>query len=213
VLAVWWIVCLWRWSGNFQRWLSLLDQPGETRPGNHHLRSPETTCFGVVGPKQDGQTRRRHPPEFAGDRADRGSSRSGSACVPVPGPVDPRPAAAAQPGGSDRPAGGGVGQLSILVPSPLGSSPCPPSRLGLRRHARGPQPVPAPGIVSISPDPPDHPCTASPTRLRCLCAQGTPHQLRPARPSGGDHGLEAREPSNDPPGFARAKREGLNPGL
>src|SRR5262249_35039421 len=37
--------------------------------------------------------------------------------------------------------------------------------------------VPGPGTVSISPDPPDLPCTASPTRLRCLCAQGTPHQL------------------------------------
>ena len=31
-------------------------------------------------------------------------------------------------------------------------APCPPSRLGLRRHARGHQPVPAPGTVSISPD-------------------------------------------------------------
>jgi hypothetical protein len=46
-----------------------------------------------------------------------------------------------------------------------------------RRHARGPQPVPAPGSVSISPDPPDLPCTVSPTRLRCLCAQGTPRRL------------------------------------
>src|SRR5262249_41743905 len=37
-----------------------------------------------------------------------------------------------------------------------------PLELGLRRHARGPQPVPAPGNVSISPtDLPDHPCTAS----------------------------------------------------
>ena len=32
---------------------------------------------GVVGPKQHSQTRRRHPTEFAGNRADRGSSRSG----------------------------------------------------------------------------------------------------------------------------------------
>jgi hypothetical protein len=37
--------------------------------------------------------------------------------------------------------------------------------------------------VSISPDPPDLPCTASPTRPRCLCAQGTPHQLPPVGPS------------------------------
>ena len=49
--------------------------------------------------------------------------------------------------------------------------------------ARGPQPVPAPGTVSISPDPPDLPCTASPTRLRGLCVQGTPHQLPPDIPS------------------------------
>jgi hypothetical protein len=56
-------------------------------------------------------------------------------------------------------------------------APCPPSLLGLRRHARGPQPVQAPATVSISPDPPDLARTASPARLRCSCAQGTPHQL------------------------------------
>ena len=38
--------------------------------------------------------------------------------------------------------------------------------LGLRRHARGPRPVPAPGSVSISPDLPDHACPSSLTRLR-----------------------------------------------
>src|SRR5262249_3062896 len=30
-------------------------------------------------------------------------------------------------------------------------APCPPSPLGLRRHARGLRPIPAPGTLSISP--------------------------------------------------------------
>lgn len=76
-----------------------------------------------VGSDRSRIVRRRDgsPRDFAGDRADRGSCRSGPACIPAPAPIGPHPAAAeAQPGGSDRPAGRDIGQLSIFVPSPFG---------------------------------------------------------------------------------------------
>ena len=58
-------------------------------------------------------------------------------------------------------------QLTAGWPQPPPArAPCPPSRPGLRRHARGHQPVPAPGTASISPGLPDRPCAASPTLLR-----------------------------------------------
>jgi hypothetical protein len=50
-------------------------------------------------------------------------------------------------------------------------------------------------------DRPDYACTANPTRLRCLCAQGTPHQL----PERMGRGAELRMARSIPPPSPRLR--------